>query len=72
LAKSLGFKVIDKSTPGLLDWDFIKGCNLKENLDSGRFWKTLSKYGNQKAKNSLQSWIQEHGFSSHMRIILQK
>jgi 2-polyprenyl-3-methyl-5-hydroxy-6-metoxy-1,4-benzoquinol methylase len=72
LAESVGFRVIEKSTPGLLDWDIIEGGFQQEAIDPGRFWKTLSRYGTAAAKTSLQDWIQGNGLSSHMRMILQK
>jgi len=72
LAESIGFKVIEKATPGKLDWDIIEGGLKHENINPGRFWETVSKHGSPTAKEELQNWIQKHNFSSHMRIILQK
>jgi len=72
LMESVGFKIIEASTPGQLDWDIVEGQWNNEDADPGRFWKTLSKYGSDASKAKLQEWIRENNFSSHMRIVVQK
>ena len=70
--ENIGFKLLEISTPGQLDWDIVEGGFFKEALDPGRFFKTVALNGSVKAKKELQSWISRHHFSSHMRIIAQK
>jgi len=67
-----GFEITEIATPGQLDWDIVEGAYTKEGLDPGRFFKTVSRYGNDEAKRDLQQWIQANNFSSHMRIIARK
>jgi len=72
LMESVGFKIIETTTPGQLDWDIVEGQFNNENIDPGRFWRTLSKYGTSINKLKLQEWIRESNFSSHVCIIVQK
>lgn len=70
--EKMGFTLIEVATPGQLDWDIIESGYRQEALDPGRFFRTVSKYGSTQAKKDLQSWIGNHNFSSHMRVIAQK
>jgi len=72
LLESVGFKVVECSTPGQLDWDIVESALVSEGIDIGRLWRTFSRYGSAQAKERLQQWIQESDFSSHMRIVAQK
>ena len=72
LMKRNGFEVVEIVTPGQLDWDIIEGAYRQEELDPGRFFKTVSRHGADTAKIELQRWIQENNFSSHMRVIAKK
>lgn len=72
LLEKMGFTLIEVSTPGQLDWDIVEGGFLQEVLDPSRFFRTVSKYGSAEAKKELQSWIRNHDFSSHMRVVAQK
>lgn len=72
LLNKCGFKVIEASTPGKLDWDIVEGMMLNEKIQTQRFWKLLAEHGMQDAKEKFQAWISENNFSSHMRILAQK
>ena len=72
LLKRLNFEIIEISTPGELDWDIVESGYLNDNLDLGRFFKTVTKYGTDESKAELQSWIKKHNFSSHMRVIARR
>ena len=72
LFESHGFEVIEASTPGQLDWDILESAVKKGGTAPGRFFETLMKYADDKAKEDLQVWIRDHGFSSHMRLIARK
>jgi SAM-dependent methyltransferase len=67
-----GFEIVEIATPGQLDWDIIEGAYRHEGLDPGRFFKTVSRYGTDEAKQNLQQWIRVNNFSSHMRVIAKK
>lgn len=72
LMKKTGFKVMEISTPGRLDWDIVEGMIKKEGVSLGRFWDNFAKGGAQKAKAELQEWIIKNRLSSHMRILVEK
>lgn len=72
LLERCGFTVSKVDTPGQLDWDIVEGMYRNENTDPGRFWRTFAQRASPAAKESLQDWIRESGFSSHMRIIARK
>jgi SAM-dependent methyltransferase len=72
LLQKTGFIVEQKTTPGQLDWDIVEGMITKEGFNAGRFWKLVSDKASPDAKNMLQNWIRQSGFSSHMRILAQK
>jgi SAM-dependent methyltransferase len=72
LLKNEGFEIVEISTPGQLDWDIVEGGYLQESLDPGRFFRTVSKRASDRAKKELQSWIADHQFSSHMRVVARK
>jgi len=72
LLKRLGFKVIEISTPGKLDWDIVEGMIKNENVVLGRFWNLLAKRRDDVCKNEFQDWIAKNNLSSHMRILAQK
>lgn len=67
-----GFKIIEISTPGQLDWDIIEGAYNQERLDPGRFFRSVIRHGTESAKRSLQKWIRENRFSSHMQVVARK
>jgi len=67
-----GFEIVEIATPGQLDWDIVEGAYRHEEMDPGRFFKTVSRYGTDDAKQDLQQWIRANNFSSHMRVIAKK
>lgn len=67
-----GFEIVEIATPGQLDWSIIEGAYRHEGQDLGRFFKTVSRYGTDEAKQDLQQWIRENNFSSHMRVVAKK
>jgi len=67
-----GFEIIEIATPGQLDWDIVEGAYLHDGVDPGRFYKTVSRYASDKAKQDMQQWIRVNNFSSHMRIIAKR
>lgn len=72
LMERTGFKIIEIATPGKLDWSIVEGAITEEGLETERFWHNLSRFGDQKAKEELQTWISGNNFSSHMRTIVQR
>lgn len=72
LLNDVGFKVIEISTPGQLDWDIVEGMIKRESIDLGRFWNLLASDGSTESKKELQDWIWRNNFSSHMRILAKK
>ena len=71
LCIATGFKVEEIATPGRLDWNIVENA-LAEGTDVGRFWRLLAKKGSEPAKQDLQKWISQNGFSSHMRLVARK
>ena len=69
---SVGFEVIEISTPGKLDWDIVESGYLEEAVNPGRFFQAVSKYGTDDSKEALQDWIRDHNFSSHMRVVAKR
>jgi len=72
LLQSKGFVVEEVSTPGQLDWDIVEGMYMEEGVKPGRFWEMVAEKATLGAKDKLQTWISENGFSSHMRILARK
>jgi SAM-dependent methyltransferase len=72
LLKQKGFEIIEIDTPGQLDWDIIEGAYHEEDIDPGRFFRTVSRYGSDMAKYDLQQWIRVNKFSSHMRVVAKR
>jgi len=64
-----GFKVIKITTPGQLDLDILDN-NL--NLIKDRFWKSFLTQASASEKSSLQKWVADQGYSSHMWAICEK
>jgi len=74
LLKKAGFKIIDISTPGKLDWNIVEE-KIKYNsafLKSDKFWYLFAQEGSDKAKAELQNWISNNKFSSHMMVLARK
>jgi SAM-dependent methyltransferase len=56
------------TTPGRLDWDIVERM-IQQGASADRFWSVVAQYASDDAKRALQSWIADHGFSSHMWIV---
>jgi len=70
LLERADLEVVDVATPGALDWDILQSTLDEEEPGPDlRFWRTVQQYGSREAKGALQSWIHDHGFSSHMRLV---
>lgn len=72
LIKSIGFEVIEASTPGKLDWDIVEGMIKNEGIDIDRFWNLLAYESSEGCKMEFQDWISRNNLSSHMRILAKK
>lgn len=72
LCEDVGLLVEEVSTPGQLDWDIVEGAIMKDDVDAGRFWSLLASDGDEAAKSAFQSWLSQHGLSSHMRIVARR
>ena len=70
--KRIGFKVVEVTTPGRLDWDIVEGMIRNESVDLGRLWHHFAYSANDNCKAQLQDWISVNSLSSHMRILAQK
>ena len=72
LLERSGFKIMEISTPGRLDWDIVEGMVVNEKIDAGRFWNFLADRGSHECKRELQDWISKYKLSSHMMILARK
>lgn len=72
LLQANNFTVDKVDTPGVLDWDITEGMYRNEGVEPGRFWRLIAERAEQATKDSLQAWISESGFSSHMRLMASK
>lgn len=68
LLERAGLAVESVTTPGRLDWDIVERA-IAEGACADRFWSLVVKDASVDAKLALQSWIAQHGFSSHMWIV---
>jgi hypothetical protein len=44
----------------------------EESANLERFWKLVAEKASPAAKDNLQTWISQNGFSSHMRVVARK
>lgn len=72
LLEGVGFKIVEISTPGKLDWDIVENAIKNECIDLGRFWGTLAKGQEVNCKKELQDWISKNNLSSHIRVVARK
>ena len=72
LLEEAGFKIVELSTPGRLDWDIVEGMIRNEGLELGRFWDRLAYEGSDDCKKGLQDWISKSNLSSHMSVLARK
>lgn len=70
LLYSLGFQILEVSTPGKLDIDIMN--NNKTNLKTERFWKDFLDYATDEEKQSMQKFLSENLLSSHMMVVCLK
>ena len=68
LLRRCGFTQVEVTTPGRLDWNITEN-SIAEGCDPGRFWRTFARNADESAKMELQTWLQKHGWSSHMQVI---
>jgi hypothetical protein len=68
-----GFDVVELSTPGQLDVEFVSEA-LEESpgIISDPFWRYFFGSRDEEAKQDLQYFLQKHRLSSHLRIAAQK
>ncbi|MCX6222361.1 MAG: class I SAM-dependent methyltransferase [Bacteroidia bacterium] len=69
LLQNTGFDKIKVTTPGKLDIDIMTN-SFKFIKD--KFWRTFIEQSDEPTKQEMQSFISDHGFSSHMMVICQK
>jgi len=72
LLKKCGFKVIKKTTPGLLDVNIVKNANQDKLIECDRFIKYLIEKSDIKTQENFQAFLRKNSLSSHMCIIAQK
>ncbi len=71
----IGFKVINVSTPGILDVEIIKRQINEKNFsisDNNMFLSFLYSLGDEKIELSFQNFLQENDLSSHMLIFAER
>lgn len=67
--KSVGFEVIEVSTPGRLDVEIVKkACEDRPDIAIDSFWRYLFDKRDKNAFHSLQEYLQQFRLSSHVRI----
>jgi hypothetical protein len=69
LLDRIGLSVLSVTTPGKLDIDIL--CNNSQFIKD-RFWRVFSSQANEDDKQAMQSFIAEHGWSSHMMVVCKK
>lgn len=72
LLKNCGFKIIEKSTPGLLDLDIVKNAYNEGNIKLDRFVEHLIQKTDDKTQDEFQQFLRNNNLSSHMCIIAQR
>jgi 2-polyprenyl-3-methyl-5-hydroxy-6-metoxy-1,4-benzoquinol methylase len=69
LLTKVGFRTLEVTTPGKLDIDIMNNNKAKI---KDRFWNNFIDYSNEKEKNTMQKFISENNYSSHMMIVCEK
>ena len=72
LLENIGFKIMEISTPGKLDWEIVEGAIKRDKTKVNRFWDMLANEGCEESKRGLQDWIAKYNLSSHMSILAGK
>jgi 2-polyprenyl-3-methyl-5-hydroxy-6-metoxy-1,4-benzoquinol methylase len=68
LIERVGFKVLSVDTPGKLDIDIL--CNNHTHIKD-RFWRNFVTKASTDEKQEWQTFIAEHGYSSHMFVVCE-
>jgi SAM-dependent methyltransferase len=68
LLESVGFKDIEITTPGVLDWDIVETGQSRNQCDLEKIWKHIINNKPERCKKELQNWITNNNLSSHMRV----
>lgn len=69
LLNSVGFNILDVSTPGKLDINIMENSLGKV---KDRFWRNFLEYSSSNEKDKMQKYLSENGLSSHMMIVCRK
>lgn len=72
LIESEGFEIVELSTPGHLDVEYIKAAVERDGVRVHRFLHYLIQNRDENARRALQEWLQEFRLSSHLRIVARK
>lgn len=73
LLESAGFELVELSTPGHLDIEYIKAAIERDGVGSvPRFLAYVIQRRDENAHRALQEWLQEFRLSSHLRIVARK
>ncbi len=75
ILERIGFKVVNVSTPGILDVEIIKRQINEKNLDlkkDNAFLSFLYSLKSDNTEESFQNFLQENNLSSHMLIFVEK
>ena len=65
----VGFAKVTVTTPGKLDVDIL--VNGREHIKD-RFWRTFVAQAGEDERAAMQTFLAEHGFSSHMLVHCQR
>lgn len=72
LCVEVGFSVEEITTPGKLDWNIVENAISVDGVGTERFWQVVARTASETGKQELQTWLSQHGFSSHMRLIARR
>jgi len=71
LAENSGFEILETSTPGLLDCEFVND-HINKNHSADLFFDYLFTHRGVHTRQSLQSFLQTNNLSSYLRAVLRK
>lgn len=69
LLETIGFKILEITTPGKLDLDIMKNSR---DLIHDKFWQNFLDYSTDMEQQKMQTYLSSNLFSSHMMILCQK
>jgi uncharacterized Zn finger protein (UPF0148 family) len=72
LLEGEGFEIVELSTPGHLDVEYVKAAVERENVHVHRFLQYLIEHRDDNARRALQDWLQEFRLSSHLRVVAKR